>query len=479
MKRFVFILFVPLFSFSQIIDKPKLDSLVNDYGSISLFTGIVQISKNGKLLYESSYGFANRELQQSFNSGTRFNIASGGKSFTATLIMQLVEQGKIDLQTPISVYLPNCNIPNGDKINVHHLLTHTSGLSDYMLYPGYFDKKIICNNIDEVIELIKKMPLDTSVPGIKYRYSNSGYIVLGKILERIYEKSYWDIMEENILRPLGITDLSFEYPVKYGIGTIAKPYNVLSNTRAVAVVDSELPPFSDGGFIMSSTSLVTFFEGLNSGKLLRNASLKSISENYLTDVDKLSHYGFIPMEYAGIEGMHIGLSGGSPGFTVYVEMNLKNGLVISVCANNKFKSQLLIDAIRNLLYHSVYKKPRQWVIQWLIEKIESNESLLPDLRTYVFKNYGRDFSDPIYFIETAEVLQNAHLYLESEKLLFAIVDSYNHNSYAYSALGTFYLRQKQLTLAKDYFNNSIQLDSTNPFALKGLTEINGQIELNY
>lgn len=472
MKKIVLILFLPILSFSQVINRSKLDSLVNDYGSISLFTGLVQISQNGKILYEGSYGYADRENKMPFNSKTKFNIASGGKSFTATLIMQLVEKGKIELNKPIQYYLPNYSIPNGDKITVHHLLTHTSGLSDYMLTPGYFERKVICKNIDEVMSLIIKMPLDFTSPGLKYRYSNSGYIVLGKILENIYKKPYTQILKDQILRPLSIDDFTLEFPAKYGQDNIAKPYYMISTTRAIDAVESEMPPFSDGGFIVSSPSLIRLFEGLYSGKLVNKNTLDLMSKNYLKQEEKLKYgYGFDAKIFDGIKGNHIGLTGGGAGFTTYVEMNTFNGLVISVCANNKFKSEILVEAIRTLLYNHTYQKPKQWVIQWLIDKMELNVALLPDLRTFILEGYGRDFNDPRYFIEAADLMQRANMIKESETLLLAVIKAYDKNSYSYSALGTFYLKQNKLDAAKKYFKKSIELDSTNMFAKNGIKQL--------
>lgn len=473
MKKTIILLgaLIPFLSFSQTIDKEKLDVLVQDYGQESLFTGIVQISQNGKMLYEKAHGYADREAKKAFNSNTRFNIASGGKSFTAALIMQLVERNKIDLHKPIKVYLPNYAVPNDDKITIHHLLTHTSGLADYMLTPGYFDKKIICKNIDEVMELVIKMPLDFDTTGLRYRYSNSGYIVLGKILENIYNKPYGQILNEKILKTLSIKDLSLDFPAKYGQDNIAKPYNMISSTRAVEATEAELAPFSDGGFIVSSPSLIKFFEGLYSGKLISKTTLQLMTQNNPKQEDKLSYYGFVSKAFAGMEGINIGLTGGGMGFNTYVEMNTVNGLVISVCTNNRFKSEMMVDAIRNLLYQNAYQKPKQWVVQWLINKMEAKEELLPDIRKFVQNGYGRDFNEPRYFIEAADLMQLGGMKEESETLLLAIIKSYDNNSYVYSALGTFYLRQGKKEFAKKNFEKSLDLDPTNPFAKNGMAQI--------
>jgi CubicO group peptidase (beta-lactamase class C family)/ketosteroid isomerase-like protein len=472
MQKILLGIFLPLLSFSQKINKEKLDVLVQDYGQISLFTGLVQISQNGKILYENSYGYADRDSKKTFNSNSRFNIASGGKSFTATLIMQLVERGKLDLQKPIDAYLPDYAVPNGNKITVHHLLTHTSGLSDYMLTPGYFDKKIICKNIDEVMALVIKMPLDFSTPGQGYRYSNSGYIVLGKILENFYKKPYSQILNDQILKPLAIKDLSMDYPVRYGDDNIAKPYYMISAMRAVEAIESELPPFSDGGFIVSSTSLHKFFEGLYWGKLVSKATLQVMTQHKLIMDDKLSYYGFVSKTFAGIEGSHMGLSGGGRGFTTYVEMNTANGVVIAVCANNKFKSEIMVDAIRKLVYENLYQKPTQWVVPWLVEKMEAKEQLTPDLRKFVQFHYGRDFPDPRYFIEAAELMQRGGMKEESAMLLIAITKAYDKNSYAYSALGTFHLLNQNMAFARMNFEKSLQLDASNAFAKNGMAQLN-------
>lgn len=115
----------------------KLDALMSGYAETQFFTGVLLVAKDDAVLYQKAFGMADRERGVPNGLATRCNIASMGKTFTAVLVMQLVEQGKLSLDTPIRAYLPEYRIPNADKITMRHLLTHTSGLSNYMLHPQF------------------------------------------------------------------------------------------------------------------------------------------------------------------------------------------------------------------------------------------------------------------------------------------------------------------------------------------------------
>ncbi|MBN2709583.1 MAG: beta-lactamase family protein, partial [Calditrichaceae bacterium] len=163
----------------------KLDSILETSVSNDQFSGSVFIAKNGNIIYEKVAGFADGEKNRLNNSQTSFSIASVGKIFTATLIMKFVESGRLKLNEPVSAYLPGVNIPNMDKITIHHLLSQTSGLGNYMSHADYPNMLNMKLQIDDVIPLIAEQPLLFDKPGLRHEYSNSGFIVLGKILENV------------------------------------------------------------------------------------------------------------------------------------------------------------------------------------------------------------------------------------------------------------------------------------------------------
>jgi len=146
------------------------------------FNGSVLIAKNGQILYSEGFGMANIELGVPNSPKTKFRLGSITKQFSAMLIMQLQERGLLSVDDSLTKYIPD--YPNGDKITIHHLLTHTSGVPSFTGFPDYAKIMVQPLKLEEIIALFKNKPLEFE-PGTKYRYSNSGYVLLGYILESV------------------------------------------------------------------------------------------------------------------------------------------------------------------------------------------------------------------------------------------------------------------------------------------------------
>ena len=145
------------------------------------FNGSALVAENGKIVYKGAYGLANMEWDIPNTPDTKFRLGSITKQFTATVVMQLVEQGKIKLDAKISDYLPEYRKDTGSKVTIHHLLTHTSGIPSYTDQPGFFEN--VSRNPYKVDEFVKKYASGDLQfePGSKYSYNNSGYFLLGAI----------------------------------------------------------------------------------------------------------------------------------------------------------------------------------------------------------------------------------------------------------------------------------------------------------
>ncbi len=158
----------------------KVDAYVRPYLEIKGFSGSVLVASKGKILLRKGYGLANYELGVSNTPDTKFHLASVSKSFTAAAIMMLVERGLMNTSDPLSKFIPD--YPEGDKITVHHLLVHTSGIPNVNNFPDYGDKSKFPQTPSTLIEMFKNKPL-TIKPGERYSYSNSNYNVLAFIIE--------------------------------------------------------------------------------------------------------------------------------------------------------------------------------------------------------------------------------------------------------------------------------------------------------
>lgn len=162
------------------------------------FSGVVLVARNGEIILKKAYGMANVEKQIPNTTDTRFQLASVSKTLTATAIMQLVARGQLKLQSPISNQLPDT--PRAwQTITVAQLLSHTSGIPDYFSFDA-FDNEMNFTP-DEIIRAAKNEPLDFDA-GSDFEYSNTNYVLLGKIIENVSGKSYAEFLRENIFDPL-------------------------------------------------------------------------------------------------------------------------------------------------------------------------------------------------------------------------------------------------------------------------------------
>ena len=188
----------------------KIDELMAQYHKNNQFMGTVLVAESGKVIYKKGFGYANVEWEIPNTTDTRFRIGSITKQFTAMLILQLVEQGKVKLDGKVTDYLPDYRKETGDRVTVHHLLNHTSGIPSYTGMPTFF--KDVSRNPYGVEEFVKKYASGDLEfePGSKFVYNNSGYFLLGAIIEKVTGKPYDQVLKENILDPLGMKDTGYD-----------------------------------------------------------------------------------------------------------------------------------------------------------------------------------------------------------------------------------------------------------------------------
>src|SRR6266446_6326232 len=168
----------------------KIDLLMKRYYDYGQFNGSILVAEKGKIIYEKGFGMANMEWAIPNRPDTRFRVGSVTKQFTATLVLQLVEEGKIKLDGKIGDYLADYRKDTGGRITIHQLLNHTSGIPDYTHRPDF--SADISRNPYRVTDFVKKFASGDLEfePGSKFSYSNSGYSVLGAIIEKVTGKSY-------------------------------------------------------------------------------------------------------------------------------------------------------------------------------------------------------------------------------------------------------------------------------------------------
>jgi CubicO group peptidase (beta-lactamase class C family) len=185
----------------------EIDAYLEAHRGTGRFMGSVMVARGNEVLFEDGYGMANLEHNVRNTPQTKFRIGSTTKQFTAAAVLQLQEEGKLDVDAPVSTYLPD--YPNGDQITVHQLLNHTAGIPNYTDFPDFLETITQPATLDELVTRFKDEPLEFT-PGERYKYSNSGYVLLTQIIERVSGQRYMEYVQEHIFEPLDMTDSGYD-----------------------------------------------------------------------------------------------------------------------------------------------------------------------------------------------------------------------------------------------------------------------------
>jgi CubicO group peptidase (beta-lactamase class C family) len=224
----------------------------------------------GQIIHCQGYGLANLEWQQPITSQTVFGLGSTTKPFTATAIMLLEQQGKLHLDDPVQTYLPE--YATGEhRVTLRHLLTHTSGIPNFVTRPGFWEHHAhAAASVDEVIALFQDLPLDFA-PGTTYSYSNSGYVLLGRILERLTDLSYAEVIRQFIFEPLGMTHSCYLEP-ELVIPQRASGYERANGRFQHARDAAPAVKYAAGGLGSTLEDLILWDAALREGRLLDPAT---------------------------------------------------------------------------------------------------------------------------------------------------------------------------------------------------------------
>lgn len=260
----------PIYAQSNPTD--KVDQFITDQMGKNHIPGVsVAVVQNGQLVFAKGYGLADVELSTPATENTVYGLMSVSKQFTANAIMMLVEQGQVGLDEKISKYLPD--VPGTwSAITVHELLSHTSGIPDYVDRPGFWQNVRQDRAPEDLLKPVKDLPLDFP-PGTQWRYSNSGYYVLGQIIEKVNGKSYADFLNEHIFRPLGMSATQvndFQAIIPNRASGYIWQKDHLQNAEYV----SPTQMWAAGAVISTVTDLAKWDAALYTDKLLKKSTLE-------------------------------------------------------------------------------------------------------------------------------------------------------------------------------------------------------------
>ena len=177
----------------------KIDEYVRPFLDAGGFSGAILAAKDGRILLSKGYGMANYELGISNTPKTKFHIASVSKTFTAAAVLLLEETSRLKVSDPVAKFVPD--YPQGERITIHHLLTHTSGIPNVNDFPDYGRWSRFPHQLEEIVGWFKRKPLEFA-PGERYGYSNSNYNLLAFIIEKASGERYGDFLKRRIFDPL-------------------------------------------------------------------------------------------------------------------------------------------------------------------------------------------------------------------------------------------------------------------------------------
>jgi len=261
-------------------DVDRMDQIVQSYVKDHQFMGAVLVAKGDKILFNRAYGSANIEWDISNTPTTKFRLGSVTKQFTAAAILLLEERGKLKLDQPVSTYLPDTP-PAWQKIIVSQLLTHTSGIPNVTSQPQFANMAPLTKKPNEIIDLVRDMPLEFQ-PGEQYRYSNTGYIILGAIIEKQSGQSYQNFLQANIFQPLGMADTGYDSNRTVMPRRASGYAHDGDHFVNASFIDMSIP-FSAGALYSTTGDLLRWQQGLYGGKVLSAESLKKMTTPFKDD----------------------------------------------------------------------------------------------------------------------------------------------------------------------------------------------------
>ncbi|MEM9808794.1 MAG: serine hydrolase [Cyanobacteria bacterium P01_D01_bin.56] len=336
---------------SRISQNPTLiaefDAYLQAHYETERFMGAAAVvAQPDEIIFINGYGMANLEHQVPNARSTKFRIGSITKQFTAAAILQLQDQGLLDVQAPVATYLPD--YPNGDRITIHQLLTHTAGIPNLTSFPDYLEWMKQPTTLENLIARFQDLPLEFE-PGAQYRYSNSGYILLTQVIEVISGQSYADYLQTHLFIPLGLENTGYEAPLAVVEG-LASGYQFTGEDYQRAEHINMAVPAGAGGLYSTLEDLIHWHQFLITANrpsgILSDAAIAAMKTPYIPmgeDAPGLSYgYGLI----MGAQGF-IFHGGGINGFVTYLGSLPDEGVTVAVLSNveNANPSQMAEDLL--------------------------------------------------------------------------------------------------------------------------------------
>ena len=439
----------------------QLDSLFNFSHSNGMFNGAVLVMKNDSVIYKKSFGFANEQTKEKITPESVFYIASISKQFTAMGIMILQQQGKLSYDDKIKDFFPD--YPTYlENITIRQLLNHTSGITDTEYY-----KLTNPSNKDVFESLMKQDSLELE-NGKTFRYSNSGYVMLALIIQKVSGKPIEQFFNEEIFEPLEMKNTTANKVIIEKITNKVDGYNLIGSK-----VDYKSSVVGPGGIYSTLNDLEKWSKALNTNKLISKKTLNEAFENGKIIEGSISinmngqkyGYGFGWMPYEKNGKKYVQHDGSVESYRSLVKKNLSDGYDYIFLTNQGAKLAMneLTKSIDTILEQSKYQKPKIPIINKILSELKINNSskLASNVKNKIDKN-PNDYS-----IDENSINGLAYTFLRDNQPKIAIevfklnTELNPKSANAFDSLAEGYFSNDQFKLSKENYQKSIELNPEN------------------
>jgi CubicO group peptidase (beta-lactamase class C family) len=304
--------------------RTKVDEYMNAAVTVNGFSGSILVARNGQPVVSKGYGMANIELAAPNTPQTVFRLGSVTKQFTAMAIMILQERGKLRVSDPVCQYLTDCP-PAWQPLTIKHLLTHTSGIPNYTNFPDFARTAVLPTPAADMVGMLKDKPLEFA-PGEKFAYSNSGYYLLGLIIERASGKPYADFLQESIFTPLAMHQTGYDSTSRIIRNRAAGYARQAGETVNAAYMDMTIP-FAAGALYSTTEDLLRWDQALYTDRLVSQKSLDEIFTPFK------GGYGYGWSIGRRFDRQEIGHGGGIYGFATQLDRFPDDRVTVVVLSN--------------------------------------------------------------------------------------------------------------------------------------------------
>ncbi|XXF75909.1 serine hydrolase [Myxococcaceae bacterium GXIMD 01537] len=453
--------------------KAAMERLAANYQQLRQFNGSVLVADEKGVILKKGYGFANAEWQALATPDTKFRIGSITKQFTATLILQLVAEGKVGLDDPLTKYLPDYRKDTGSRVTVTHLLNHTSGIPSYTSNPDFMSK--VSRNPYPVAEFVKQFTSGDLEfePGAKFAYNNSGYFLLGAIIEKVTGKPYAQVLKERIFDPVGMKNTGFDVSATV-LPKRASGYDRTPDGYANAPYLDMGLPYSAGSMYSTVEDLYLWDRALYKDTLLPAALKQRMFTPGMNDYAFGWSVRAVNLDDGKTQVATQSHGGGINGFASYLSRAMEKREVVIVLSNvAQSNVQDLASGFLSIL-HGVEPNPVRRSIGEVLEAVLAKGSATDAIAMY----RSLKAQKPAEYKFTAGELNRLGYRLMAQGRLPDAIEIFKLNAEMYpkdwniyDSLGEAYLANGNKAQAAENYRRSLELAPENTNAVKVLKQL--------